>query len=290
MTQILFILCFSFSLITYAQENEVKIENFTSSYSDQSIHEVSNIEVLEKVEGNMQCLDEEPCDKKYPMDKIVLKVTGTTEANQSGNNKIMLSEKSLQNDYRTGKSIIEITFRGLVENKDATLVYDNMGHLLWGGEIPFEFKIEIQSDFNKEFEEREFRIPVSNRTIYRFKVSYSEQKWSVEKLPELPSVIEVQGALAEKLFTELKNIAGEEASDMHAHGNLECLKPEGVEVPTCFGSVRGKSQALAAELSQEVYGLINSAAGIYSAYYSVKAACSKPTEYNELKETNCDLK
>jgi len=137
-----------FSLSTFAQRaEEIKVDTFSNEYDEHSIHKVHGVEILEKVEGNRTCLNNETtCERTYLRDKLIIKVSGMGEANFGGHNKVALHEKTLLNDYHTGNSILELSFKGLTENKDETLVYDNMAWTQWGGEIPFEFKIELNND------------------------------------------------------------------------------------------------------------------------------------------------
>lgn len=276
------------TMSAFAQREEnIKIDTFSNEYGDHSIHEVMGVEILEKVEGNRTCLNNETtCERTYLRDKLILKVSGKGEANFGGHNKVALAEKTLFDDYRSGNSIIELKFKGITENKDETLVYDNMAWASWGGSIPFEFKIELNNDLNKETEEKEFRIPTSRGEIYRFKVSYANEKWSVETLAPLASKVVVTGELAEKIFVAAKDEFRE--SD-YAQADFSCLKAKGIETPVCFKLDWETSFPVEAEVSKAVFDVLNAGAGIFSSSYDVNIQCEKPNQWNQVSELTCSL-
>ncbi|GEM_PF-5094908 len=142
-------------------------------------------------------------------------------------------------------------------------------------------------DLNKEIEEKEFRIPMSDGNVYRFKVTYSKEKWSVETLPALKSSVSITGALAEKVF-KLSQDEGRESS--WAQANLSCLKPEGIETPACFKIEWKTSKVVDGNLSKEIYQALNDSVGLFTQSYSVDIQCQKPNEWSDITELTCTLK
>lgn len=276
------------SLSAFAQRagrpDEIIVDSFMNAYGEHSIHEVKEVDVLSKVEGNRTCLNNEAeCAKKYLRDKIIVKVSGMAEANFGGHNTVALDEKSFSEDYNSPKSIIDLKFKGYNRIEDGALVYNNMAWAQWGGSIPFEFKIEVHNDLNKPEQEREFRIPVSDGSIYRFKIAYAKEKWTVEVLSPLSQKSEVSGALAETIFAA----AADDESNW-AQASFACLKTAG-QAPVCFSLGWKTSKPVAAKTSQVIYDLINQALGITSAHYDISVNCQKPTEWNNQTETKCSL-
>jgi hypothetical protein len=199
---------------------------------------------------------------------------------------VALHEKQLSDDYRSGKSVIELSFKGLTQNKAETLVYNNMAWAMWGGEIPFSFKIELNNDLNKETEEKEFRIPMSRGGIYRFKVSYANEKWNVETLSALTSKTDVTGELAEQIFEAAKDEGRE--SD-YAQADFSCLKPKGIETPVCFKLDWETSFPVKGEVSKSIFDALNAGSGVFSSSYDVNIQCQKPNQWNRISELTCSL-
>lgn len=283
---ILFIIC-SAALPLYAQKvSEIKVDTFMIKKERHTIHKFNPVQVLSKVEGNKKCLFEKEgkCDLWGMEDKIILKVSGLAEANFEGANKIIMKENLLMFDYESGKSIINLELKAVKTNKTGTLVYDNLASLAWGGRIPFEFKIEINSDLNNKDKEIEFRLPIFQSGFSRFKVTYANAKWKVESLPAIPDSYSFSSDLA----LDLVQVASKSLKTSYAEYNIDCLQVGNV-TPTCMASTFNQSARLEPELALRFYKEAKAKLGFLGSYVNFSLNCQEPNQWNEIKQTTCTV-
>jgi hypothetical protein len=274
------------SSLTFAQENaDIKIDTFISDYDHHAIHKVNPVEVISKVEGNRTCLNEEngQCEYWAVQDKIILKISGMAEANFGGFNKIIAREESLMDDYSSGKSITRLELKGVRTSESGTLVYDDLPWAQWGGSIPFEFKVEINNNINKDSEEKEFRIPVGS-DIFRFKVSYVDAKWTVETLSTLSESFKFGGTLAQEMF----ELGTDGPQDTYAQYSIACLKADGLS-PECLVQNFDVAKKMSSELSTQMFEAAKSNLQFFKMYVNISVKCQAPSKWDNLKETTCTL-